>query len=72
MEPQSGDDLLDVIEGETEEFYEIKEVHYDENDQALCIRGAMPMALKLWSLCVKWLPVLHEAFDNPVLVCKRL
>jgi hypothetical protein len=48
--------FVDVIEGETEEFYEIKEVHYDENDKPYAYGGPAALALKLWSLCVKWLP----------------
>jgi hypothetical protein len=47
--------LWTLIEGETEEFYEIKEVFYDENDKPWRTVGHA-LALKLWSLCVKWLP----------------
>jgi hypothetical protein len=34
--------FVDVIEGETEEFYEIKEVFLRRERQAFCVRWAMP------------------------------
>ena len=61
--------FVDVIEGETEEFYEIKEVHYDENDKPYAYGGPCLGSESVESLR-EVVARLHEAFDNPVLDAK--
>jgi hypothetical protein len=61
--------FVDVIEGETEEFYEIKEVFYDENDKPYAYGGPCLGSETVESLR-EVVARLHEAFDNPVLDAK--
>ena len=62
--------FVDVIEGETEEFYEIKEVYYDGNDKPYGYGGPCLGSESVESLR-EVVARLHEAFDNPVLDAKN-
>jgi hypothetical protein len=61
--------FVDVIEGETEEFYEIKEVYYDENDKP-CGYGGVCLGSESVESLREVLARLHEAIDKPVLNAK--
>ena len=61
--------FVDVIEGETEEFFIVQEVYYDENDKPTgycepCLGTETLESLKMV------LDRLHEAIDKPVLDAK--
>lgn len=63
--------FVDVIEGVLEEeFYEIKEVYYDENDKPYAYGGPCLGSESVESLR-EVVARLQEAFDKPVLDAKN-